>query len=336
MPYRVRILYIAGLSAALHAPFKLFGLVAKYLLRQLHIEARTQDTPPSAPAAAASSIQERRGRVAVLYSGGTDSTCAAALMAQDHAEVHLLTYYEHATRRSPSPTKNIERLRRHFPEVTFTHSRLSVDALVRFFSYERYISTLRQHGYLALATPGFSSLSWQVRTIAYCLEHGITRVADGLTRELMHFPGHMDATVALWKELYAEFGIEYENPVREWDTPPDRQFIEQVLVNRHSGDFLLGDAAPSERKTTGQYLFAQGILPHPNLKGSRLDFSMQHDCYPFALYNVLAFWGRLTWQPYPLFESSVRRLLDDKARVARALLRAHQHGERRARSLIVQ
>ncbi len=336
MPYRVRIIYIDTLSFLLHAPFKLFGAVARLLLDGLNIEPRAKSDVPAAPVSAAPAQGKPAGRAALLYSGGTDSTCAAALFAERFEEVHLLTFYEHATRNSPTPSTNVGRLQKRFPSVQFLHRTISVDGLVRFFWYERYLSLFRKFGYLVLATPGFSSLSWHVRTITYCLEHDITHVADGLTRELMHFPGHMDAVVEIWRELYKHFGITYENPVRDWQTPPDHQFIDQVLVNRHDGEFFLGDRSTAQNKTTGQYLFAQGIFPHPDLKGSRLDFNMQHDCYPFSLYNVLAFWGHLAREPYPVFEEHIRRLMAEKARVARTLLEEHQRGTGDALTLMIK
>ena len=324
MPYRARIVYARGLSAVLHAPFKFFGAVAYFLLDRLNIEPE-RDTPIEQQRTQIESPLPRvpDGRIAVLYSGGTDSTCAAALMAREAREVHLLTFFEYATRHSPVPTANVERLRRHFTSVQFLHRTIPVDTLVRFFSYERYGHIVRRYGLLALSTPGFSSLSWHVRTIVYCREHGITRVADGLTRELMHFPGHMDGTVELLRDLYAEFGISYENPVRDWPTPPDRQFIDQVLVNRHDGAFFLGDSAVAQNKTTGRYLFELGIFPRPDIKGSRLDFEMQHDCYPFSLYNVVAFWAYLSREPYVVFAERVRILMNEKVAVAGGLLREY-------------
>lgn len=316
MPYHMRITYIRGISALLHAPFVFFGSIAHFLLNQLHIEPLAEPLPEQK--AIPGTDNTKHGRVAVLYSGGTDSTCAAALIAERAREIHLLTFCEYATRQSPAPTKNIERLQKRFPSVVFVQKTISVDRLVRHFWYERYFFLASRYGYLVLATPGFSSLSWHVRMIVYCRENGIDHVVDGLTRELMQFPGHMDAVVRLWRGLYREFGITYENPVREWPTPPDRQFMDQVLVNRHQA-FLFG-VGDVESRTTGRYLYDIGVFPTPNMKGSRDDFKMQHDCYPFSLYNILAFWGHLSIEPYGLFEQKIAALMSDKVHAAKLLL----------------
>lgn len=251
---------------------------------------------------------------AIVFSGGTDSTCAAALAAESgkYARIHLVTFFETATRKNGAPHRNVEALRRRFPSVEFLPRYISVDPLVRKLSYDRYWHYFRKHGALVLATPGFSSLSWHSRMVAYCLEHGIKSVSDGLTRELMHFPGHMTEVIAVFRELYSRFGIEYTNPVRDWEVPEDRQFIDQMIVNTHGDDFLLGEDE-SRLRTTGRHLHALGILPKPNVKGSKLDRLMQQDCYPFAIYNILAFWCYLSWEPYPVFCSRLERIFREKA-----------------------
>ncbi|MBI3341854.1 hypothetical protein HY024_01905 [Candidatus Curtissbacteria bacterium] len=321
MPYKIRIFYIQGLSFIFHFPFKVFGRVAHFILVVLNIE------PMVAPVEAAGkrpktdfSSKKKKGKVAILFSGGTDSMCTAALMAQEFAEVHLLTFWESATKSSPIPKRNIELLRKKFPMTKFVSETISVDKLVSHLWYENYFQNLIKYRFLVLATCGFSSLSWHVRTMVYCQEHKITNVADGLTRELIHFPGHMDTVVEEFRDMYKKFGINYENPVRNWPTPVDQQFIDRVVVNQHSTDFFLGDKHVAQRKTTGQYLFQLGLLPSPNVKGSRLDFLMQHGCYPFTLYNIMAFWGHLSHEPYLVFCHKVNSIMKDKITHAKVLL----------------
>ena len=259
----------------------------------------------------------------VVYSGGTDSTCAAALAAERHAEVHLLTYFERGTARSPNPERNIERLRAAFPETRFRHETLSTDRLVRFLSYERYLQNLARHGLYVLSTPGFSSLSWHVRTLIYCRENGIGRVYDGLTRELMHFPGHMDSVLARFRTMYHRFGIVYENPVRDWEVPPDVQFLDRLVVDQHGYRFPAEDAEARKNRTTGRYLYEKGLFPHPDVKGSAFDREMQHDCYPFVLYNIMAFWVLLNWRDYDHLCSRMVRLISDKIETIVPLIEEH-------------
>lgn len=284
------------------------------------------------------------GEVVVLFSGGTDSTCAAALLAERFRRVHLLTFREEGTRGACLPGRNVEALRNRFGRKRFSHRLIGVDRLLRKISYDRYGSYVRRHGFFMLSTCGFSSLCWHVHTIAYCLERGIRHAADGLTRELMHFPGHMDGVLEELRGLYREFGIEYSNPVRDWDVPPDQQFLDRLIVDRHA-EFPQalerwlepGPARPESGveprgRTTGRYLYQLGLMPHPNVKGSALDRSMQHDCYPFVLFNIFAFWYYLSGHDYAQYAERMRRLFQEKIADLRPAL--EEYRERGPRSVL--
>ena len=248
---------------------------------------------------------------AVIYSGGTDSTCAAALLAERFKRIHLLTFYELGTRGAPVPRENAEKLRQKFPQTEFLHRLISVDRLVCKISYDRYFRYLRRYGYFMLSTCRFSSLSWHARTIVYCLQNEIAYAADGLTRELMHFPGHMDEVVEAFRGLYREFGVEYANPVREWDVPPDQRFLDRLIVDPHGFSMRLEEPGRAA-KTTGRYLYEIGLMPSPNVKGSALDHSMQHACYPFILFHIFAFWYYLTRHDIQEYESRMAALFREK------------------------
>jgi hypothetical protein len=250
----------------------------------------------------------------VLFSGGTDSTCAAAICAESHGRVHLITFEEAATRGSPLPLENVRRLRRYFGEEKFSHYLISTDRLVQKLSYDRYFTYLRKHHLFLIATPGFSSLSWHLRAIHFCRERGIRHVYDGMTKELMHLPGHMPGFRALVTELYQRHGIEFSSPVIDWDVPPDQRFLDRLIVDRHG--FTLHRRPDSEVRTTGRYLFERGIFPHANVKGSDFDHRMQHDCYPFVVYNIFVFWVYLSVRSDIAFSQRIVSLFTDKIRDA--------------------
>ena len=248
----------------------------------------------------------------VLFSGGTDSTCAAGLCAERFSKVHLLTFYEYSTRHSPIPRENVRRLREKYGADRFVHRVISNDRLVRQISYENYLRGILRHGFSILSTPGYSSLSWHLRTIAYCLAHGVRTVCDGMTRELLHFPGHMPSVRAQFKNLYGDYEIEFFSPVIDWDVPPDQRFVDRLIVDRH-GFAASRDKVRAER-TTGVWLYENGVLPHANVKGSLFDHQMQHDCYPFVVFNILAFW-LYGWLGTPeQFEAKMAKLFSDKVK----------------------
>jgi hypothetical protein len=254
----------------------------------------------------------------VLFSGGTDSTCSAALCADKFESVHLLTFYEKATARSPVPIENISRLRNKYGAEKFIHRMISTDRLVEKISYEKYFSHLFRFGFYMLSTPGFSSLSWHVRTIRYCLQNEIRFVFDGMTKELMHFPGHMPEIREIFARLYASFGITFTSPVISWDVPADQRFIDRLIVDRHG--FSTHPSALPEARTTGAWLFEHEVFPHANVKGSMFDHRMQHDCYPFVVYNMFVFWLMLRFISFPRLTQSLCCLFEAKSETARAWL----------------
>lgn len=239
-------------------------------------------------------------KTVVLFSGGTDSTAAAVSIAKTSSEIHLLTFTEYATRLSPIPIKKVELLKEKFQKTRWLHEIFHIDESLKLLIYRHYIKKLLKWGILNLATPGMSSLAWHITTIKYCKKNNIRTVADGLTRELMHFPNHQDWFIRLLQILYRKHGIEYVNPVRDWDTPPVSTYLNKIVIDTAlKSERLLGI---NSNFTTGSFLKQNGLEEYTNIKGFPEDWQSQHDCYPFVVYNLFYFfiaipiWGEESTQ----------------------------------------
>lgn len=254
-----------------------------------------------------------KNKCAILFSGGTDSMCSAALAAETYQEVHLITYFETGTAASASPETNVQKLREHFSQTIFKHTLISTDKIVKHLSYENYFANLLRFGFYNLCTPGLSSLSWHIRTVLYCKENNINTVFDGMTQELMHLPGHMPEVRSLFTEFYKGYSINFSSPVITWEVPEDQRYIDKLIVDRH-GFTANADKA---QKTTGQWLYDKKILPHPNIKGSEFDRLMQHDCYPFVVYNILVFWLFEPLIGYTKFKSGLMSFMLHKINISK-------------------
>lgn len=165
---------------------------------------------------------------AILFSGGSDSTLAAALFAERFGRVHLITLDRFSfigARKYTLP--NYERLRWTYGHEKFKRVILPVGKLHKAISYHDYFGTLRRHG---RATAGlfFSKIAMHARVAAYCIEHGIQTVGDGMVPYMSVYPdqNRIIAIDTVWK-FYAAFGIRYENPV--WEIA---EHAEQLLYDK--------------------------------------------------------------------------------------------------------
>lgn len=255
-------------------------------------------------------------KCAVLFSGGTDSLCSAALAVEKHTHVYLLTFYEESTKDSPWPKENLKKLREKYGEDKFSLSVFSTDKIVRFLNYDSYFYFFKKYHFYNLATPGLSSLSWHARTIEFCRANNIQDVYDGMTKELLHLPGHMPEIRELFKNLYSSFNINFSSMVIDWDVPEDQRFVDRLIVDRHGFTIM----PEKKTRTTGEWLFDNGILPNKNVKGSDFDRMMQHDCYPFIVYNILVFWLLEPWIGLDAFKSRLKEFMQEKVLTAHNLI----------------
>ncbi len=247
-------------------------------------------------------------KVAVLFSGGTDSCAAAYLACEEFNEIYLLTFFEKSTEKSPLPIGNFKKLQALFPNKKITHHSINTDLVVKKLSYHNFIKNIWHFHFYNLATPGISSLSWHFHTIQFCIDHKIQHVYDGMTAELQHLPGHMPAVRELFKDMYQKKNIYFSGPVYNWPVPRNRQFVEQVIINKHNS---ISDDNQKEL-TTGLFLYEKKFFTEKNIKGTQLDFEMQHDCYPFIIYNLFCFWLISPFLSWPEFEMKIVNFIENK------------------------
>ncbi len=231
----------------------------------------------------------RDDAVALLYSGGTDSTLAAWKAAERFGEVHLLTYRRLGMFDVENSELNLGLLRERFPPGRFVRPPvMSVDALFRHTSYDRYLRTLLRHRLMVLTTCGLCKLAMHLRTLVYCVDHGVGHVWDGANKNMTIFPAQMAEVIELMRGLYASAGVRYDTPVYDYE---DAQGI-------NFGNFLYGlspardvDEGTARRgPTTGEELYELGILPEPDVKGKPHDKRMQGRCHQMVLFNLWVRW----------------------------------------------
>ncbi|MBL7197045.1 MAG: hypothetical protein ISS47_02985 [Candidatus Omnitrophica bacterium] len=255
-------------------------------------------------------MTKRQSEVAILYSGGTDSTCAAAIMAERFEVIHLLTIDRLGFYSVENTKRNVDLLRKTFPHTVFKHKIVNVDRLARYVSYHNFMRELFRYSFFVLSNCILCCLINHFAALLYCLENNINNVADGVTREWPYFPSHMEKVVSLFKEMYASFGIVYDTPVYDFDVLPPPRLIDKIHPIKSID--LKEHASDAKKNTTGNYLFERGIFSSSNLKGTDADHKMQPRCFQFILHHIYIFWYFMHRYNYSDFESITLRFLQQK------------------------
>ncbi len=239
--------------------------------------------------------------VAILFSGGTDSTLTAAMLQENFEKVHLVTYDRFGFHATDNTAVQTQALKETYGEDRFIHTFLNVDKLFQHVSYENYFENIKKHGLFNLSTCGLCKLSMHVRTIKYCIDNDVYFVADGANQAMTMEPAQMKPVIDEMKRMYAHFGITYFNPVFEMDGPEDKDFINKSNAKLLARESDYSVASFENEKTPGFRLYKMGLAPSPNVKGSDYDKKRQPRCFQFIIFNIFAlkyFMANKTYEEY--------------------------------------
>jgi hypothetical protein len=184
--------------------------------------------------------------VAHLYSGGADSTFAAARLAEVFPRVYMNTFQRFGFLALQYPAVHVERLSKRFPDSEFVHQTIQAGKFYKEVEKYEFEANLKKHKSLVFASCGHCKTALHWRNLIFCLQKGIRYAADGavlgaeqfaeqnpriLMPELADMYGHFGVTLIhpTWQEglstedaLY-ELGI-IENP-RLKMTTSERQVV---------------------------------------------------------------------------------------------------------------
>lgn len=162
----------------------------------------------------------------VMFSGGSDSTLVASLLAERFERVHLLTYKHRAMGFASKCLTSLDRLRSKHGADKFEHTFIDINPLMDRLFFRPLAGDLKDYGTYALPMCcGSCKLAMHVSTIMYNKARGIGYAADGSNVELSElFPEQMAGVLDLYRGLYRRFGVKYENPVFHVERSDHRLF----------------------------------------------------------------------------------------------------------------
>ncbi len=251
--------------------------------------------------------------IALSYSGGTDSTCAAALVAERFDVVHLLTYKRLGLFQTDNSKLNVAKLKKKYGEDKITHRIIKLNKLYDYVSDERFLHYVFRYGFFNLSGCGVCKLAIHIRTLLWCLENDIKHACDGSTRDLYLFPTQIEKINNEIKKMYSHFGVTYETPVYDLDPPDNVDLWDKMRISDKNYLSPHRESNPDgPGMTTGKKLFEMGLMPEENVKGSPLDFRMQSRCFQFILFNTYLLWVYFPSHSYEEFEERVVKLYREK------------------------
>jgi hypothetical protein len=168
-----------------------------------------------------------RREVSLMFSGGVDSTTAAARLSESFDRVHLLSFqngYGHY--RLGRTRRRADELRARYGD-RFPHRIISIQEIFERMLVDDLADTYARFGSGFVWCLG-CKMAMHTRAVIYNLERGIRVMADGSSQSTGEMVEQKLISVFGVRQLYAEYGIEYRTPVYTMPRDEEIGFLERA------------------------------------------------------------------------------------------------------------
>ncbi len=162
-------------------------------------------------------MSARKDHAAVLFSGGTDSTLAAAQMLEEFDRVTLLTFDPGYLLFINNTKVHAKKLAAHFGEDRVTHLILDIRHYIKDILGGDPVEDIKEYGFnlSSLVCLG-CRLSMHAFAITWCLENQVPYLADGSIRAQSTIPEQMETVIRRNRRFYSQvYGIHHFSPIYE-------------------------------------------------------------------------------------------------------------------------
>lgn len=197
-----------------------------------------------------------REKVAILFTGGRDSSLVACLESLQDKEVHLITCNSGIGIKSELSEMRVKELIERFPNNIVGRTILPTYGLFRSIAIKNLEADFKRWG-INLVLLG-DKLAIHAAATVYCLEHGIKKIVDGCVGYQEDLAEQKNVAIELFREFEAKYGIDYECPIYNFGDQDDVKyaFMTFGLSSKFlEGVSIFGDAfsEPTE-EVVGEYI----------------------------------------------------------------------------------
>jgi len=165
--------------------------------------------------------------VALMFSGGVDSTVAAIRLLDEFSRVHLLTFsngYGHYG--FGRTARRAAELDKRYPG-RFVYFTASIRELFERLCLSTIIEDYRKFGSAFMWCMG-CKLCMHARSIVYCRTNGIRHMSDGSAADSDEMVEQMLLSVSMIHWMYRDWGVEYFVPVYNLARDEKRRMLKEM------------------------------------------------------------------------------------------------------------
>lgn len=204
------------------------------------------------------------GRMAVLFSGGRDSTLAAISGFERRKFLHLLSF-ESGLGYGGAPLRQIRlsELEKLWGSDAFSAHTIPIHGSVRKICFVDLVDDIVEDRRQLILLGEF--IAMLAAAVSFCVRRGITDLATGAASYQSYFPEQQPRSIELFKEMCGRYSIELHTPV--WDyrselSVKDRLLSMGVISKSLEGATLLADIddSPPSEVVESYLLRKQGLF----------------------------------------------------------------------------
>jgi len=166
-------------------------------------------------------LEQGRGKrdVALLFSGGSDSTLAAIRLLKEFDKIHLLTFdHDAIPDKGKRSFTNVELLHKRFGKERFVHKIINIQDILNQVYRKSRLHDLRRYGFFEVNICAACKLSMYLAMIKYCLVNNISFAASGSNKDAGDLISDQMVKVSeLLEEFFKKQGITFMTPVYDVD-----------------------------------------------------------------------------------------------------------------------